>query len=107
MVIIKDTNLPQLQWHLGRVSEVFPGSDSKMRIATIHTTNWPRKRTVRLLGPLHIQYNEDLGYYNILLAFVYNVILLSKLIVLLMFICLLNLHYLLFNSLLVKVCTSR
>jgi len=59
MVIIKDTNLPPLQWHLGRVVDVFPGKDGVVRVAMVNTASGPKKRAVRLLCPLPIQDNDD------------------------------------------------
>ncbi|XP_008182367.1 uncharacterized protein LOC103309231 [Acyrthosiphon pisum] len=59
MVIVRDTNLPPLQWHLGRVIDVFPGKDGVVRVAMINTASGPKKRAVRLLCPLPIQDNDD------------------------------------------------
>lgn len=59
MVLIRDQNLPPLQWHLGRVSEIFPGNDGVVRVATVNTRSGPRKRAVRLLCLLPIQDNDE------------------------------------------------
>ncbi|XP_060846330.1 uncharacterized protein LOC132925994 [Rhopalosiphum padi] len=59
MVLIKDQNLPPLQWHLGRVSEIFPGNDGVVRVATVNTRSGPWKRAVRLLCLLPIQDNDE------------------------------------------------
>jgi hypothetical protein len=45
MVLIKDQNLPPLQWHLGRVSEIFPDNDGVVRVEqSIHGTGRGRER---------------------------------------------------------------
>lgn len=59
MVILKDNNLPPLQWNLGRVVDIFPGKDSVVRVATVNTASGPKKRAVRLLCLLPIQDNDD------------------------------------------------
>jgi len=61
MVIIKDTNLPPLQWNLGRVVDIFPGKDGVVRVAMVNTASGQKKRAVRLLCPLPIQDNDELG----------------------------------------------
>jgi len=59
MVIIKDTNLPPLQWHLGRVIDIFPGKDGVVRVAMVNTASGPKKRAVHLLCPLPILDNDE------------------------------------------------
>lgn len=59
MVIIRDTNLPPLRWHLGRVIDVFPGKDGVVRVAMVNTPSGPKKRAVRMLCPLPIQDNDN------------------------------------------------
>lgn len=61
MVIVRETNLPPLQWQLGRVIEVFPGKDGVVRVAMVNTASGPKKRAVRLLCPLPILDNDDTG----------------------------------------------
>ncbi|XP_071042571.1 uncharacterized protein [Parasteatoda tepidariorum] len=39
LVIIKNDNLPPLKWNLGKVIETFPGSDDKIRVASLKTVN--------------------------------------------------------------------
>ncbi|GFY09632.1 hypothetical protein TNCV_381271 [Trichonephila clavipes] len=38
MVIIKEDNLPSCQWSLGRINNIYPGKDSKVRVVEIKTT---------------------------------------------------------------------
>ncbi|CAI6357820.1 unnamed protein product [Macrosiphum euphorbiae] len=54
MVLIKENNLPPLKWLLGRVTNVHPGPDGVIRVATVHTNLGSKKRAVRLLCPLPI-----------------------------------------------------
>jgi len=37
LVIIKEENLPPLKWKMGRVSQVHPGEDGQVRVATVKT----------------------------------------------------------------------
>lgn len=37
MVVIRDANSPPLEWRLGRVTEVFPGSDGVVRVVRVNT----------------------------------------------------------------------
>ncbi|XP_059224813.1 uncharacterized protein LOC131997647 [Stomoxys calcitrans] len=39
LVVIKDDNLPPTEWRLGRVTRVFTGNDSKVRVADVRTQN--------------------------------------------------------------------
>ncbi|KAL4148738.1 hypothetical protein QTP88_002906 [Uroleucon formosanum] len=59
MVILKDTNLPPLQWNLGCVVDIFTGNDGVVRVAMVNTASGPRKKAVRLLCPLPIQDNQN------------------------------------------------
>ncbi|GFW96826.1 hypothetical protein TNCV_2159621 [Trichonephila clavipes] len=38
MVIIKEDNLPSCQWSLGRINNIYPGKDSKVRVVEVNTT---------------------------------------------------------------------
>ncbi|XP_075147221.1 uncharacterized protein LOC142221389 [Haematobia irritans] len=40
-VLVKDDNLPPTEWRLGRVSKVYFGSDSRVRVAEVRTQNGP------------------------------------------------------------------
>lgn len=52
LVLIKDNNLPPLQWRLGRVVKVSPGPDRTIRVATVQTTRGMITRPVVKLAPL-------------------------------------------------------
>lgn len=52
LVIIKDSNTPTLQWKMGRITEVYPGSDGVVRVAMVYTNSESKKRAVRLPYPL-------------------------------------------------------
>ncbi|XP_075157786.1 uncharacterized protein LOC142231048 [Haematobia irritans] len=52
MVVIRDDNLPPSEWRLGRISEVFPGADGKVRVAEIRTSKGPLVRPIVKLVPL-------------------------------------------------------
>ncbi|GFU72224.1 retrovirus-related Pol polyprotein from transposon 412 [Trichonephila clavipes] len=38
MVIIKEDNLPSCHWLLGRINNIYPGKDSKVRVVEVKTT---------------------------------------------------------------------
>ncbi|GFY22377.1 coatomer subunit beta [Trichonephila clavipes] len=42
MVIIKEYNLPSCQWSLGRINNIYPGKNSKVRVVEIKTTRVPK-----------------------------------------------------------------
>ncbi|GFW51587.1 hypothetical protein TNCV_4212651 [Trichonephila clavipes] len=42
MVIIKEDNLPSCQWSLGRINNIYPGKDSKVRVVEVKTTRGRR-----------------------------------------------------------------
>lgn len=46
LVMIVDDNLPPLQWSLGRVLQLHPGSDGVLRVITLKTINGEIKRAV-------------------------------------------------------------
>lgn len=52
LVIIKEDNLPPLQWCLGRVTKVFPGPDSVVRVVELKTNTGVYKRSTAKLCPL-------------------------------------------------------
>ena len=55
--IIRDTNLPPLQWRLGLVVKVKPGGDGVIRAASVQTSSGVWKRAVRVLCPLPFEEN--------------------------------------------------
>lgn len=58
IVVLKDDNLPPLQWMLGRVTEIHPGKDDITRTVTVRTSTGMYKRNVRKLAPLPIESAE-------------------------------------------------
>lgn len=49
MVILKEDNIPPLNWSLGRIVEVHPGKDGVNRVATVRTTRGTYKRPITRL----------------------------------------------------------
>lgn len=37
LVVVRRENLPPTEWRLGRVTNVFPGNDGRVRVASIRT----------------------------------------------------------------------
>lgn len=54
LVILVEPNLPPLQWRLGRVQTVHPGSDGVVRVVTVKTTRGILRRPVVKICPLPI-----------------------------------------------------
>ncbi|XP_050507556.1 uncharacterized protein LOC126885173 [Diabrotica virgifera virgifera] len=52
LVVIRQNNIPPLQWPLGRIIEVHPGSDGIVRVATVKTNSGIYKRSIVKLCPL-------------------------------------------------------
>ena len=52
LVLIREDNIPSMQWPLGRVVQVHPGSDGVVRTATIKTAKGTLNRSVKRLAPL-------------------------------------------------------
>jgi len=61
LVTIWDENRPPLQWRIGRVTKVHPGSDGIARVTTVHTHDGSFKRSVRHLCPLPFEGNQHQG----------------------------------------------
>ncbi|XP_071581602.1 uncharacterized protein [Temnothorax nylanderi] len=55
LVLLKEDNLPPLQWAVGRIIEVHPGSDDVVRVVTVQTANGKFKRSARNVCPLPIE----------------------------------------------------
>ncbi|XP_045473996.1 uncharacterized protein LOC123680245 [Harmonia axyridis] len=55
VVVIRDDNLPPLKWSIGRISSVFPGTDSTTRVADVATASGTIRRPVVKLCPLPTQ----------------------------------------------------
>ncbi|XP_063994337.1 uncharacterized protein LOC135171637 [Diachasmimorpha longicaudata] len=54
VVLLKEDNLPALQWALGRVIKVRPGADGIIRAVTVKTAKGTFDRNVKKLAPLPI-----------------------------------------------------
>lgn len=54
LVLLKQDNLPPNQWALGRITEVYPGSDNVVRVASVRTSKGVYKRAVVKLCPLPV-----------------------------------------------------
>ncbi|XP_043477349.1 uncharacterized protein LOC122508206 [Leptopilina heterotoma] len=52
MVVLRDNNLPPLQWLLGRVIETHAGDDGIIRVVSVKTKNGICKRGVKRVSPL-------------------------------------------------------
>ncbi|GIY80348.1 hypothetical protein CDAR_548281 [Caerostris darwini] len=46
LVIIKESNLPPATWRLGRISEVHPGDNKRVRVVTVRTSKGLFKRNI-------------------------------------------------------------
>ncbi|XP_076763724.1 uncharacterized protein LOC143431095 [Xylocopa sonorina] len=55
LVVIKEDNLPPLQWKLGRIVAVHPGPDGVNRVATVKTDKGEYKRCIKKLCPLPVE----------------------------------------------------
>lgn len=55
LVILKQDNLPPLQWPVGVIMELFPGNDGVVRVVTVKTKTGIYKRPVVRLCPLPSQ----------------------------------------------------
>lgn len=49
VVLIREDNVPRLQWDLGVVSRVFPGKDNKVRAVELHTRKGSKVRSIQRL----------------------------------------------------------
>jgi len=59
VVLIRDDNLPPLQWSIGRVNEIRVGADDQVRVATVKTSHGKFQRAVRNLCPLPFEDNQS------------------------------------------------
>ena len=58
LVVIREDNLPPLQWQLGRIVETHPGADGIIRVVTVRTKDGIVKRPVTKLCMLPIEDNQ-------------------------------------------------
>lgn len=59
LVLLKEDNLPPLQWTVGRISGVHPGEDNIVRVVTVKTIKGEFKRSARQVCPLPINEEEN------------------------------------------------
>jgi hypothetical protein len=57
MVLIKEDNLPPFKWLLGRIDQVIPGQDGKVRVVIVNTKSGPLKRPISKICLLPIEDN--------------------------------------------------
>ncbi|XP_076549257.1 uncharacterized protein LOC117612080 [Osmia lignaria lignaria] len=58
LVLLREDNVPPMQWALGRVHRTYPGSDGIIRTVTIKTAASELDRSVKRLVPLPYQVEE-------------------------------------------------
>lgn len=58
MVVVRDDNSPPLQWKVGRITAVHPGSDGVVRVATVQTPTGEIKRAVARLCALPLDESD-------------------------------------------------
>ncbi|GFW80455.1 integrase catalytic domain-containing protein [Trichonephila clavipes] len=54
LVLLKDPNTKPLDWPMGRILEVFPGSDGLVRVVNVKTSTGILKRAITKVVPLPI-----------------------------------------------------
>ncbi|GFY40565.1 integrase catalytic domain-containing protein [Trichonephila inaurata madagascariensis] len=54
LVLLKDPNTKPLDWPMGRILEVFPGSDGLVRVVNVKTSSGILKRAITKVVPLPI-----------------------------------------------------
>ncbi|XP_076398090.1 uncharacterized protein LOC143266577 [Megachile rotundata] len=55
VVLLREDNIPPMQWALGRVTKVHPGSDGIVRAVTVKTATGVLDRSTKKLVPLLYQ----------------------------------------------------
>lgn len=59
LVLVKDEYLPPGRWALGRVNEVHPGTDGRVRVVTLKTKKGSVKRPITKLAPLPLRTTDE------------------------------------------------
>ncbi|KXJ72690.1 hypothetical protein RP20_CCG017411 [Aedes albopictus] len=59
IVVLREDNMPPLQWPLARIIEVHPGADGTVRVVTIRTSKGTYKRPVNRICPLPNDADKD------------------------------------------------
>ncbi|CAK9801758.1 hypothetical protein ANTPLA_LOCUS2938 [Anthophora plagiata] len=60
MVLLRETNLPSMQWALGRIIKVYTGSDGIIHTVTVKTGTTIFDRSVKILVSLLYQFEEEI-----------------------------------------------
>lgn len=55
IVLLKEDNIPPLRWPLGRITEILPGADGKVRLVKLKTKDGNFTRPIRKVCPLPIE----------------------------------------------------
>lgn len=55
MVLVKDDRVPPNRWLLGRITYIYPGSDSVTRVVDVKTTSGTMRRAFNRLCPLPVE----------------------------------------------------
>lgn len=63
VVLVKEDNLPPGKWALARVTQLHPGSDGHVRVATLKTQTKTMKRPVTKLAPLPTNKDEKRSFH--------------------------------------------
>jgi hypothetical protein len=53
-VLIKDDLFPPLQWKLGKIVKLFPGTDGNVRVVSVKTSRGEFRRSIHKLAKLPI-----------------------------------------------------
>ncbi|XP_039288574.1 uncharacterized protein LOC120352394 [Nilaparvata lugens] len=59
LVLLKDPGAPPAVWKLGRITEVFPGMDGKVRVVMVLTESGIVKRAISSIAPLPIVEDQE------------------------------------------------
>lgn len=59
VVLLKEDNLPPAKWCMGRITQVHPGADGNVRVATVKTQRGEIKRPITKMALLPIQGDEE------------------------------------------------
>lgn len=60
MVLVKEDNLPPQRWKLGRVAEIYTGSDGNVRVVEVRTKDGLFKRAISKICVLPIKDNAPI-----------------------------------------------
>lgn len=58
VVLMKEDNIPPLQWKLGKIVQLHTGSDNVVRVVTLLSAKGQFTRPVRMLCPLPFEGNQ-------------------------------------------------